>query len=457
MQIINAEGDVRVCSWNRDNIIGNLLEEDFQDILQGSKATSLRKHMAEGDYSNCDADNCPYLANGTMEDILIDIDGIPDYPNELYLAYEGVCNYNCTCCTSHQHMVDTRKHDYSANYDLLEKRLEKILPYVCTIGANGRGELFVSKRILKLLASWKPIAPPEEVNVCLETNGSLFDEEHWKQIENLGKYHLSVAITIMSFDEKIYQHLSGTKLPISSIEDNLRFVKSLREKGIINYLELATVLQEENFREMPEFTRRCIEEFGADKVRIRPIFPGGIYDNNIAWFMDVRNPSHPYYTQYTEVMTHPIFKHPKVLLWSGNMASSLGEHPGIKAEKAEQVRNGVEWILNNLGFMDDFAEWTAKKGYARVYLYGIGTLGKLLIRLNRGKQPIVEVYDKYSALKSYDGIQVKRPQKIINDSKGIMLVTTYGGYEAIKHELMEVGFSGEIVSLYDLMRERDLA
>ena len=33
VQIINAEGDVRICGWNRDNIIGNLLKEDFRDIL----------------------------------------------------------------------------------------------------------------------------------------------------------------------------------------------------------------------------------------------------------------------------------------------------------------------------------------------------------------------------------------------------------------------------------------
>lgn len=456
VQIINAEGDVRICGWNKENIIGNLLEEDFHNILKGSRASNIRKCMAEGDYSNCDVDNCPYLANGTMKDILIDIEEIPDSPTELHLAYEGVCNYNCTCCTSYQHMADTRRYDYSNNYELIEKRLKKILPNVRTIGANGRGELFVSKRILKLLASWKPIAPPEEVNVILETNGSLFDEEHWKQIENLGKYRLSVFISIMSFDEKIYQHLSGTKLPIDRLEDNLRFVKNLREKEVINYLELATVLQEENFREMPEFTRRCIEEFGADKVRIRPIMPGGIYDKNIAWFMDVRNPKHPYYEQYIDVMSHPIFKHPKVLLWSGNLESSLGEHPGIKAAKAEQIRKGVDWILDSQGFIDSFAEWATKKEKSKVYLYGIGTLGKLLIRLNRGRVPIIEIYDKYSELESYEGIQVKKPQNVTSSSEGIVLVTTNGEYEEIKCELIEYGFSGEVVSLYDLMRGRKL-
>ena len=52
--------------------------------------------------------------------------------------------------------------------------------------------------------------------------------------------------------------------------------------------------------------------------------------------MDVRNPKHPYYEQYRDIMSNPIFRHPKVLLWSGELPSSLGEHPGIRAE---QIKN----------------------------------------------------------------------------------------------------------------------
>ena len=171
MQVINAEGDVRVCGWNRNNIIGNLIEKDFSEIMHGRCYENILKQLAAGDYSNCIVDNCPYLANGTIEDVMVDIDKISDYPTELSLAYEGVCNYNCTCCTSHKHMTDTREHDYSHSYDLLEERLKKVLPYVRTLGANGRGELFASKRILRLLASWQPLAPADQVSVALETNG----------------------------------------------------------------------------------------------------------------------------------------------------------------------------------------------------------------------------------------------------------------------------------------------
>ena len=35
-------------------------------------------------------------------------------------------------------------------------------------------------------------------------------------------------------------------------------------------------------------------------------------------------------------MEHPIFNHPKVLLWSGSCDSTIGEHPGIQAQKKLQ-------------------------------------------------------------------------------------------------------------------------
>lgn len=445
-QVINAEGDCRVCGWPKNNYVGNLLKEDINSIMHGEKAECFRNTILDGTYSNCSRDNCPYLANETMDEIIIELDEIPKYPRELWLAYEGVCNYNCTCCSSYLHMEDTKKNDYTEKYERLEEELRKILPYVKTISANGRGELFVSTHILNLLSEWKPIAPENEIKVMLETNGSLFDEKHWKQIENLGKYNVEVAITIMSFNEPIYQYLSGTKLPISRIENNLRYVKKLREEGVINTLEIATVLQEANFREMPEFTRRCIEEFGADRVRIRPIFIGGRYDINIQWFMDVRNPEHPYYEQYLNVMKHPIFKHPKVLLWSGDLKSSIGEHPEIKNREIKKI---VNEILNKSDFIDKLQ---AKLGDGNVSLYGIGTIGKLLLNLNQGAINVDKIYDNFSSMKFYKEIPVMKSSDDIHKS-GKILVTVYKDYQNIKQKLHEEGFFGEIIDFYSILEE----
>lgn len=445
IQIINAEGDVRLCSWSRNNTIGNLLDDDMRNIINGEKAAILRKMIAEGDFSNCPEDNCPYLANGKIEDILVEYDEDAELqPETLHLAFEGNCNYDCTCCTSYQHMIDTRQHDYRDYYDQLEEGIRSVLPYIKHIGANGRGELFASPRILRLLAEWNPIAPTDECSVMLETNGSLFNETNWKRIENLGKYDLSVAITVMSFDEPTYQFLSGTALPISKLEDNLRFVKTLRDKGIINYLELATVMQELNFREMPDFTRRCIEEFGADKVRIRPVVPGGRFNQDIQWFMNVRNPLHPYYSLYTAVMKDPIFADEHVLLWSGDLDSASRNSYG---REQGEVSDRIRRLLNDENVVNRICKITDKNA---IGLFGLGMIGKILVHVMKDQGVIHQIYDRSFNNETFMGIPVHRVNEAMSFD-GTIIVTPYGRFDEMKTELESVGFTGDIINIDSLL------
>ena len=319
LQIYNSNGDVRLCGWRKTGYggtIGSLKDASLYEIWHGEAANKARAEVAAGDYSDCIIDSCPYLSQGSIEEHRIELDKIPEYPEHLWLAYDHNCNYACPVCD--QNHNEGRLED---SYNMIYEKVKDVLPHLKFISANGLGELFVSKSMLKILSEWKPLAPKEECSVHLETNGSLFDEKHWKQIENLGQYHLGVAITVMSFDEKTYQICSGMKLPVSRIENSLAFVKKLRDQGIINYLELCTVVQERNFRTLPELTRRFIEEFGADVVRLRPFLPLGVQSPETEWFTDVRGAHHPYHKEYLEVMKDPIFKHPKVNDWSGGRDS----------------------------------------------------------------------------------------------------------------------------------------
>ncbi|MBQ7155021.1 MAG: radical SAM protein [Synergistaceae bacterium] len=274
-----------------------------------------------GDYSQCSVDSCPYLATGTIDSHLIEIDKIPEYPDTLLLGHEQVCNYHCTFCSSRPGYSTEPQEIQNAGYENIYEKLKPVLPHIKRISANGNGELFASPHILKMLAEWKPLAPVEECSASLETNGSLFDAEHWAKISNLGQYNLRVAITVTSFDDYTYKLLSGTTLPVQQVIDNLHFVKSLKEQGIVNHLQIATVVQERNFFQMPEFTRRCIEEFGADSVRLRPYQIHGSEDSARIWFTEMRNPNHPYHEEYLKVMQDPIFKHPKVSDWGLNTES----------------------------------------------------------------------------------------------------------------------------------------
>ncbi len=370
-QVFNSQGDVRICSWvtEPDTIIGNLIDNEFPEIMHGKKAVRMRKRLAKRDFSRC-CSTCPYIVDTKrLDQIMVPYEEceITDYPEKLSISFEQYCNYGCTCCEScFQHGYQNEKEEQKRKYDIIESRIRDALPYVKNISGHGTAELFCSPRVMKLLSEWQPKHRKDECSASIETNGSLFNERNWAKIENLGEYNLSVAITIMSFDNDIYQFLSGTKIPVMNIEDNLRFVGELRKKGVINNLTLATVVQEANIWKLPEFTKRCIEEFGADSVRLRPIYPGGIYDKNIQWFFDIRNPYHPYYPIYKKIMEDPIFENPKVYKWRGELDSSLGPHPAISDKWEVHSVKGKIWSIARNVFPHAMTKDIEKRRHVRL-------------------------------------------------------------------------------------------
>lgn len=445
VQVINEEGDVRICGWLKDGgIIGRLTDNTMEEIYHSSEAELIREFHLNRDYSNCNPNACPYVANNNVEENFIKVNEIPKFPPALYLAYENVCNYRCVMCTIPDCMKRADAVEREKKLDKIDAELLKVLPYVKTISANGLGELFASKHILKLLSEWKPIADPAECSAILETNGSLFNEKNWSRIANLGQYHLSVAITVLSFEEDVYQELSGTTLPLSNLIDNLHFVKSLREKGIIDYLELATVYQEKNFRQLPKFARRCIEEFGADYVRLRPFEPWREVDMQ-EWFKDVRNEYHPYHKEFLEIMKDPIFQHPRVHDWGGGQPSGLGPEPYIRTRARYHL---IEGIFCN----DNFEKITDSEIKTKqVAVYGMAVVGRALASALRNRYTIPFCMDRAMNGQSFAGIPIYDANHLKDLDRNVtVIVSLERNEDAVISLLKREGFK-EVISIKKLV------
>lgn len=448
VQIMNEDGAVRLCSWLSDGgVIGYLTKNSFEEIYHSAEARLIQEMHASGDHTNCNPNQCPYVANNTVDTVSIDIDEIPQFPEALYLAYENVCNYHCLMCGIPDCMAKADAELLEEKYEKIDMELKKALPYVKHISANGLGELFVSKHILKLLSEWEPLADPSEISVVLETNGSLFDEVHWKQIENLGKYKLSVAITVLSFEDEIYQELSGTKQSIDRLIDNLRYVKSLREKGVINFLEIATVYQDKNYKQLPEFARRCVEEFGADSVRLRPFDPWGEVGMK-EWFMDVRNVYHPHHKDFLEVMKNPIFSHPKVHDWGGGKESGLGPEPYVKTRTMFSIIDGI--------FCDNDFTNRLKKYCAgtKVVIYGMTVVGKALVCRLKEDYEVVYCLDRKMDGLNYMGIPIYGINHFTDLDKDVtVIIALHKSEDVIKAMLTKAGYKNNILKIMDLTGE----
>lgn len=445
VQVINDSGEVRICGWQKDGgVVGRLTEKSMEEIYNSTEATLIKERHIQQDYSNCNPNACPYVANDNVEDNFIELDELPKYPPALYLAYENVCNYRCVMCTIPECLSKADMVEHERKLNKIDDEIRKVLPYVRKIGANGLGELFASRHILQLLSEWEPIADASECSVVLETNGSLFNEKNWTKISNLGKYNVSVSITILSFDDDTYRELSGTALPISNLIDNLYYVKSLREKGIINVLELATVYQEKNFRELPAFAKRCIEEFGADIVRLRPFEPWRDADMK-DWYKDVRNEYHPHHEEFLEVMKDPIFKNPKVIDWGGGKKSGLGPEPYPWTRSRYHL---VEEILCK----DEFIDRLKKRiNTDKIVIYGMHIVGRTLAAYLKSEFDIPYCIDRAMHGKSFTGIPIYGVNNLKDCARDATVIVSLDKNEDAVVSLLKRENYADVISIKDLV------
>lgn len=445
LQIMQG-GLVRPCDFtvspDEARNFGSLMEKDLYEIYHGKQAEELRKLIENGkNFNYCRQDVCRNIASGNT-DFMVDIEELPDYPWALNLAYDTTCNYQCKSCIFHKYPRPSKD-----TLQVIEEKLKPALPHVKHLITNGCGELFASASIMKILAEWEPISPIEECCVELMTNGSLFNEKNWKKIENIGRFYVDVEITIHSFDEKTYQYLSGTKMSIQNIIDNLHFVKDLRQRNVINRLELATVVQERNFRELPEFTHRCLEEFDADLVRIRGFEPWGAMNKDIEWFFNVRNPFHPYYEEYLDIMKDPVFQNPKVFDWMGHSSSLQGDLPS----KANYEMLKTWHLADNPG--EILMKYLQDKQIHGIIFYGISEMGNLMFKeFAKCGIKVTGILDKYTPAESWNSLQVIRPTKeVLPDLKEAVFITLLNKAEFIEKDLRRDGYTGTIIKLQDIL------
>lgn len=443
VQVIDGIGTVRACGWAGYYLLGNLRDNTMSEVYNSEAAKRFRQTLIDGTYDYCNEENCPYMANNILESQLIEIEEIPEYPEIVSLAYDRRCNYHCTCCISR---CDSKMDPVVR--EKVEGEIRAALPYVKTFSANGLGEFFVSDSMMELVSEWKP-EEIEDAKFELETNGSLFSEENWRKVENIGDAYLSVTLTVHSFEEAAYQYLSGTKMKISRMVENLKFVKKLREEGKINFLEIAMVMQERNFRTLPEFIDRCLNEFGADKVRVRRFLPEKAMDENIEWFFDIRNPLHPYHQEYLEVMKHPIFNDPRVFKWTGEHLSNRGALP---AKANYRVLKDL-FLIDGIG--EKLSGYLLEQGYNRIVLYAITDIACALVKVLEGQPVAIEyIYDRNTSLKEWNGFEVRKPlHESLKKTTEPLLVTLVARHNEMEEFLRHQGYQGEILCLDGILKK----
>ncbi len=366
-------GDVRICPWN-GIVIGNLLENTLEEIWNGEKVDEIRKAFSRGELLGCNEQYCPDCINerDTLQIEPEEMQRLYDNPTEIpamiSLAYDERCNHTCPSCRSCVFVADK---EYREKLDKITENIEPYLMKVRHIATNGIGDLFVSTEIVDMLSRLHP--EKDEFSMFIETNGVLF-KDNWHKIEHLSKYPITVSVTPNSFDRETYRYLAGRD-DLAKFEESMQFISDMKHEGKISRIRLIMVIQDSNFRQIPDFIKRGIE-YDADDIVLRPIYKWfGLQEDELL-YKNILNPCHPYYKEYLEIIEDPICKDPRVLNWGFDVDQEPEEFPTLAMKRQCKWEDKVKEKVKS-AVCDIKEELLRHNSVGRkIVIYGVGVVGR---------------------------------------------------------------------------------
>lgn len=446
---VRPDGDITMCGWN-DMVIGNILKEDLYKIWNGKKAQQVRQSIINESYTYCRCVSCPYLENDSLEELdkeqIKELTQVIEDPVEFNLAYDFTCNHSCPSC---RNQIFLPNEEYKEN---LKKIADILTPYLNKakfINICGNGDVFSSPYLMNLLKNINP--KDRNLIMSYETNGVLFDEDHWKELEHLHKYETNITVTPNSFNRSIYKYLCGGHDNLDKLLNNLMYIKSLREKEIINKFDISIVVQDRNYRELPSFIEKCIEDFNVDTIVVKPIYRWFELSEEEYWFKDILNPLHPYNKEYMEILNEPICKDDRVYYWGADNLHQCVEYPSMRFFNSFYI---LADLFNTENMQEKFEKVINKYSYNKIAIYGASHIGKALYNTIKKFDISINFFiDKYSELGYIGNLEIKNIMEFEVDEVDIIIVTPNYDIEIIESDLRKIGFCGKIIHIREIVSE----
>ncbi|MDX6529180.1 MAG: hypothetical protein QOH41_1470 [Blastocatellia bacterium] len=317
------KGDAFVCccpAWV-PFAVGNVLDAPSADAVWNSDvAGEIRRSVHDGDFSYCSRTLCSYIAaqklplKAEITDPLLRryIDErsvvLDEVPQMVQLNHDPTCNLACPSCRTEIVTAKTEEQDAYA-----ESARRVILPLLRKVNGqsyiSGGGEAFASKHYRGILASLNRAEYPE-LYLYLITNGQLTTAERWRQFPDLLEMIDILSVSIDAARAETYERLRRPgKWP--TLMKNLELIAEMRRVGSLRRFQINFVVQEENYREIPEFVELGTR-LGVDSIWFQRVTNYGAYAEGAFARADVTSPSHAKHRELLGILRSPIMSHPAV-------------------------------------------------------------------------------------------------------------------------------------------------
>lgn len=316
--------------------VGSLLENDVDDVFNSLESEEIRESILDGSFKYCHHKLCPHIQNNSLpnkkeilekDEVLwngLNVAGQrykgiisnnitkglnPTFHN---LCYDESCNLQCPSCRLNK-IFYSEGPRYEKKMKIQNKIIKDLflVPHdrSCVVNITGSGDPFASVIFRELLFNVDGSKCPN-VKINLQTNGVMFTPLYWQKMLKIQPNINSVIISLDSGCEETYNKTrKGGNW--GKLMENLSFISELRRGDLINELRLDFVVQQLNYKEMPEFIN-IAKSIGADGAYFSLISDWGTfskeeYNHHCVWKKD-----HPEFQDFIDVLKDPVFDDPIV-------------------------------------------------------------------------------------------------------------------------------------------------
>lgn len=325
------------------NITGNLAEKSLDEIWNSDEFKKVRASILDGSYLYCKTDLCPEIQSDNLLDIgVIEDQAILDAyfkgelalksrPKEINLSFDQTCNLACPSCRTDfiTNVTDEQRGLMEKiTADLLNRDLSDTKIIACSSGDPFVGEYF-RKFLFELEGDKHP-----GLEIQIMTNGTLFNRVAWEKMHKIHKQLAMVCISIDAATESTYK-ITRKGGNWRMLMDNLEFLSGLRLRGEIPFLRLDFVVQDYNFREIPDFVRLG-EKLGVDQVFFQKIANWGTFSSEEYEKRCIYDDGHPQFDEFLKIITSNELK--KGIVNPGNFGHWIGP---VHKEHRFNLKNAI--------------------------------------------------------------------------------------------------------------------
>ena len=248
---LNNDGRCFFCNpcFSNFNSIGNIFEQNIDEIWNGEKAQKFRQDILDKKYTYCNYDVC----NGNKTDIPEYSGTIAPYPEYINLGYDYSCAQRCIICRDEYKMMP--QEEITKWESRIDSHIIPITSKAKYMFINCRGEFFDSKHTQKMAAAIINNNPGIKIDFI--SNGIKCNEENLKKhnlLDRLFKVHISLHAASRKTYKKIFRVDK-----FNEVMKNARYISSLKKSGKIDTFEIMFVIVDENYKDMPAFVKLAEE------------------------------------------------------------------------------------------------------------------------------------------------------------------------------------------------------